>query len=163
MMTKSTLNELTAYSFDNDLDNQDDSDLMAEFLEYSGDCFISDVISDVADNNISIYNHEILGNACGLYDSYETAREEGLIGNCDLIRSLQISWFYYNDRQLNDNLDALIYNVAISHLNEKGLKMGDEYYLQLKEKLKSICSDNTMNDIIEIVETLLEEEDLPFK
>ena len=155
MVTMTELNVLLDYDLDNDLENQDDEELMNEFLEYDGDTYLCDAISEISDSAIGISNREILENAWGLYvsDAYENAASDGLMGDGkDLIKALQAAWFWYNENQLYNNLETLVFNYAVAYLNKQGLRLTDEGIESLQGDLSAIDNNSTFEDIIDIVE-----------
>ena len=66
---------------------------------------------------------------------------DGLMGDGkDLIRNLQMAWYYYNESQLYNNLDTLVVNYALKLLDEKGAERDDEKLEDLQDKLKTILT-----------------------
>lgn len=151
--------EMKAYSLGHNL-SQDDNDLMNEFTnEYSGSTYICDAISEIADSNISVYNSTVCDETWNLYSSgaYEEASCQGLMeGSDDLIKNLQMAWYEYNSQQLNDNIDELIYNYAVEYMNNNNIELTEEEFEEFESEIDDIDSDNTFDDIEDIVNSIIE-------
>ena len=164
MQTMTELNVLLDYDLENDLENQDDETLISEFFDYSGSEYIGDAISQISDDNVSFCNKEILENAWNLYanDSYENASSEGLMGEGnDLIKNLQSAWYYYNEQQLYNNLEILVYNYAVKYIAEQNvLILNDDFFDKLQNELSDIDSGSRFDDIIDIVDELIDQNNI---
>lgn len=93
-------------------------DLKKELLtgDY-GDCFcdydngyICDIIAEIADNHVDIYNSDLLDWAKGNYSYIEEALDEfgtptDSKGNADFIKIIMQGQYLYNERDLYDNLE----------------------------------------------------------
>lgn len=89
---------------------------------YSGDTYICDAISEVADYNVSIWNGEVLRQAENLNDDVAEAVREGLVNvdskDFDLIKILQCTWYMVNERGCYDGLSTVAYNYMAGFLND---------------------------------------------
>jgi len=146
------------YSVDDNL-SQNDEDVLASFIDYSGSTYICDAISEIADRHVSIYNATICEECWNLYSSgaYEEASSQGLMeGSNDLIKNLQMAWYEYNTQQLYNNLQEMVFNYAVDYINDKYSEIEiDED--KLEEVLSDIDNNNTFDNIEEAVNTLIEE------
>jgi len=143
------------YSVDDNL-SQNDEDVLASFIDYSGSTYICDAISEIADRHVSIYNATICEECWNLYSSgaYEEASSQGLMD--DLIKNLQMAWYEYNTQQLYNNLQEMVFNYAVDYINDKYSEIEiDED--KLEEVLSDIDNNNTFDNIEEAVNTLIEE------
>lgn len=144
---------LKDYDLDQDL-NQDDEDLMSEFMDYGDSTYVYDAISEIADSNVSIWNKDIFDNAGNLYFSgaYEEANAQGLMeGSNDMIRHLQAAWYEYNTQQLYHNLDALVFNYAATHLNNQGIEIDKDQEEALEDALENFDHNGRFDDIIDTI------------
>lgn len=148
--------EEKAYDVDSNL-SQSDSDMLDDFMNYSGGTYICDAITEIADNNVSIYTADILDETKNLYFSgaYEEAVGEGIMGDGeDLLDNLKAAWYWYNDTQLYNNIEELIYNYAVKYIKEKypKAKVDEE---ELEDRLKDVDSNDTFDDIESAVDELI--------
>lgn len=105
------------YDVDNLLD-QDDVQICDELaFNYSGN--IEEAIHEVADNNVSIWNEDLFKNIERLYNAglYDEAMDD--IGpSGDLLKDIQYAWYLYNEKILNNNLDAILFNHALKYIRD---------------------------------------------
>lgn len=82
--------------------------------------YISDLLTEIADNHIPVYDNEIWNEAQEIQEWVEETIEEnrGLIKN-DLIQTFQYAIFRYNELGLYANLNTIIYNLALLYLDKR--------------------------------------------
>ena len=94
-----------------------EEDMLEELKDYSG--YICDVIMEISDRYVSIYDYELWEIAPTLrYYIEESIEEFGTSENIDLIRIFQQGQYYYNSGLFYENLDNIIWNVAVIKLDE---------------------------------------------
>lgn len=125
----------------------DDVDICKEVEEYGDDCYITNIIAEVADSNIPIYNN-ILCNYCWELSSYvEEAREEGaFIGETDLFTMLRVGAYEYYKQLLYNNLNAITLNIAKNHLNSK-FKDAELDEIDINDLLRAVWECETIEEI----------------
>jgi hypothetical protein len=149
---------LLEYNVDNNLVGENDKDMLTEFMDYNGSTCICEAMSEIADSNVSVYNSDICENTWNLYSSgsYEDASNEGLMGDSnDLIKNLMCAWYYYNEEQLNHNLDTMIYNYAINYINENSIVLSITEWDSIEGELYTIDSNSTFDMITEAVDNVV--------
>ena len=120
---------------------QSDDDLLEDFVniyDIDNSCYISDAIMEHADSNVGIYYDDIYATASKLGDSdYWEEAMSTLSGSEPLYKMLQSAWFYYNEAQLYNNLDALLANIVISNLNTRNEdgEIPDDFMMLIEERL----------------------------
>jgi hypothetical protein len=133
-----------------------DTDVCEEIEDYTG--YICDVIAEVADSNVSIYNSNLWNNAPNIEGYIGDAISEGLVDlkNFDLMRLFQAGEYGYYTQLLYENLQTIIYNIAVNYINENysNVKISEE---DLEDALTGIDNNNTFDDITDAVDCLVEE------
>lgn len=87
-------------------------DIGAEFLNYN-EGYIGDIITEIADNNVSMYTCDVLEWAKGNYSYVEEAIDElGVAtdsnGRTDLIRTIQTGEYIANKETIDNNLEEIL-------------------------------------------------------
>jgi len=121
--------------------------------------YIGDAIAEVADGNVSIYNSDLWNNAPNIEEYIADAINEGLVdlNNFDLMRLFQAGEYEYYIQLLYDNLETIVYNVAVNYLNENypNVEVNEK---DLEDALTDIDNNNnTFDDITDAVDCLIEE------
>lgn len=142
---------------------QDDESMLEEFVNGYGidnNCYISDAITEYADNYVGIYYNEIYATASKLGDSdywEEVMSTSG--GSEPLYKMLQGAWFYYNEAQIYNNLNELLTNIVINNLNERNAdgKTPDDFMVLIEERLDLLNYDdcNRFDDLEDILNDLM--------
>lgn len=133
-------------------------DVCSDVLEYSD--YISDAISEVADQSVEIYNSSLWKSAPDFKEYIEEAFEEGLIDpsakDFTLERAFMAGQYLYYQQQLYDNLDTIIFNYAATYYNnhETEKELTAE---QLEEALAGIDHNDRFDAIEDAVNELLEQ------
>lgn len=133
-----------------------DTDVCEEIEDYTG--YICDAISEAADSFVSIYNSDLWENAPNIEGCIGDAISEGLVDlkNFDLMRLFQAGEYEYYIQLLYDNLETIVYNVAVNYLNENypNVEVNEK---DLEDVLTDIDNNNTFDDITDAVDCLIEE------
>jgi hypothetical protein len=99
-------------------------DFGEEFEQYDNG-YICDIITEIADRNVSIYNYVLLNWAKDNYGYIEEAMDEfgqptDNKGHFDFIKCIQQGQFYANEQDIYENLKDIIlnrlYNYIVSNL-----------------------------------------------
>jgi hypothetical protein len=125
-------------------------DLRDEFLEYDSG-YICDIISEIADSNVDIYNYDLMQSVKDLYNSgaYEGMMQEFGSSN-DLIKDLQQAQYYYNSTLLYDNYDELLVDFVNYQTKEKSLGLIENEQLEdLQDYVRMNIDDFDNNDMLE--------------
>jgi hypothetical protein len=149
---------LLEYDVDNVLVGENDKDMLTEFMDYNGSTCICEAISEIAEGNVSVYNSDICENTWNLYSSgsYEDASNEGLMGDSnDLIKNLMCAWFYYNEEQLNNNVDAMVHNYAIAYMEDNNIVVDIEELEAIEGSLEVIDNNSTFDMISDVVDNVV--------
>lgn len=120
---------------------QSDDEMLEDFVniyDIDDSSYISDAIMEHADRNVGIYYDDIYATASKLGDSdYWEEAMSTFSGSEPLYKMLQSAWFYYNEAQLYNNLDALLANIVISNLNTRNEdgEIPDDFMALIEERL----------------------------
>lgn len=96
-----------------------EQDMLDEITKNYDSGYIGDIIIEISDAYVNIYDYELWDLAPKLrYYIEESIEEFGTSENIDLIRIFQQGQYYYNSGLFYDNLDEIIWNVAVIKLNE---------------------------------------------
>lgn len=114
--------------------------------------YICDIISEIADNNVDIYNYDLLEWAKGNYSYIEDAIDElgtptDRQGRADFIGMIRQGQYIYYEQDLYDNLDDIIKNYIYNYItNELGI---EEITEEQEEEIDMLSYDN--NDELETI------------
>ena len=139
-------------------------DLGEYFCDYK-DGYICDIITEIADNNIPVYNSEIWEKAAENSSYIEEALQE--FGTptdnnvkIDLIRIFTQGLYYKNEQEIYENLEEILQNWMYNYI---------EYDLEIKEITNTENEDllnydftnnnSTLEELIEHIEETLNKED----
>lgn len=144
---------------------EDEQDILESVSEYSGSTYVCDVISEIADGAIPIYNSEIWENASNISEHIEEAIAEGLAdlsGNVDLMKIFQAGYYQYYLTSLYNNIDTIAFNLVVEKVNKhlssidtEDIEM-DDVEEAIDENLESFDNNSYMSDIDEAVEAVIE-------
>lgn len=87
----------------------------------NGGYYICDMISEVCNNNIHCYKHDLWKSAEDLQEYSESAIDEGYVNTedeVDLIKIFQAGEMLYLQEQCYDNIDKVIYNYGVDYLKD---------------------------------------------
>ena len=149
------LNELKNNLFIGDYGN--------ELLNYNDSSYICDAISEIADNNTSIYYYDIKQFMMDNFDAVEDAINEFGWDGCgsDLYKAGQIAEYITIERDLYNNLDDIIKYLAYDYLINIGFDTLDDNIIDnIDNELLTIDNNNYIGDIYDTVNTVLEENNI---
>ena len=131
-----------------------------DFASYSSDYYISDIITELADSNISIYTRDLLEWAVENYNYIDDAIFT--FGSCtDFLGFIRQGQYYYYTEYINDNIsDYILYYVLNYLLSQNVEELTSDQYDDLVHELKGADQCDTLSDVEIIVDNLLEEWDL---
>lgn len=91
---------------------------ICEYMEEYNSGYICDVVSEVADQNVSIYTHELLDMTKDLYFSDYVNFEEAIemSDKSEFTSALSMAQYMYNETVLNENIEAILYNMGINRI-----------------------------------------------
>lgn len=146
------------------LDNE--ADMLDSLSEHSG--YVCDVISEVADSYIPIYNHSVWENASALQDYIEDAISEGIAGveggDIDLVKIFQAGYYVYYQQSLYDNLDTIAFNMVVDKVNEYLAEQDTVENLDLdgientiESETENFDNNNQMDSIDDIFNSIVEQ------
>lgn len=123
------------------------------------DGYICDVITEIADNHVNIYNNDLLEWAKGNY-SYigDATREFGRPD--DFIKEIKQGQFYAYEQDLYENIEDMILLYAYNYLKENEISLNDEQIKELEDSLSNIDNNNEISDIISYIDEILESKEV---
>lgn len=109
---------VTIDSLEADLDLGDYGDQLTEYEGYVGDC-----ISECADSNVDIYNHDLLKWLPDNYGWLEEADAQGLLEGCkgDIIKMTQMAQYECYTQDMYDHQEDIAKYVTLEGLKDKGV------------------------------------------
>ena len=127
------------------------NDLSREFLDnynYNNINYLSDAISDFADDVVDIYNYDLFEWCKNNYDYVEEALKifgfsKDFHGEPDLIKTIQAGQFLYNEELIREDLKEITEILVINFLLDN---------LEKIENLSTDEIDNIINDLKNDVE-----------
>ena len=120
------------------------------FCDYDESNYICDVISEIADYNIDIYNADLFEWASGNYSIIEEANEE--FGTpTDMLQQIRQGQYLANEREMYDNIQNMLYIYCLNLLKENGIEELEEEQLQrIYEELEDYDHNNKLLDIEDV-------------
>lgn len=122
------------------------------------DGYICDIIMEIADNNVDIYNSDLLDWAKDNYSYIEDANcEFGIPDNGkDFIKQIQQGQYYQIEQDLYNNFDEMILLFIYNYIQENDIEMTEE---QLEElELKRFDNNDRLENIIYEIEEISKSE-----
>lgn len=138
-------------------EGEDITDLLVEFGDYSQG-YICDIIIEVADNNVDIYNYDLWNWARDNTCYVEQAVANSCIDckNFDLIRLFQLGQYEFNSEAIYSNLSDFIYYAILKNID------AEEISDNILEEIESIANEEDNNEeletYIEKINDLIKEE-----
>lgn len=129
---------------------------ITSFRGYS-DNYICDIVSELADSKVDIYNSDLLEWTKDNYSYIDEAVAELGHGK-DFINDIQIGQYYYNNNEIYDNLKEYLRYFAYDYLlNTKGIEIiKDEDIDNIDNELDCIDNNNYLSDIELIIDNFVE-------
>ena len=132
-------------------------DYITEYYNYQNN--IDDIIHDIADNNVDIYNYDLLEWAKGNYDYIEDyVKEFGIDSSSfDFIGIIRGGQYLYIEQTLYNNKSNMLEYLAYYILDDKGITEIEE---DTATKISMINFDNieTIDELEDEISEILEEE-----
>lgn len=127
---------------------------LCDFASYSSDSYISDIISELSDSNVSIYTSDLLEWAVENYNYIDDAISE--FGSCnDFISCIRQGQYYYYNEYMNDNINDYILYYSLNYLLSQNVEeLTNEQYDDLVYELKEVDQCDTLLDIQILVDNL---------
>jgi hypothetical protein len=138
----------------------DESSAIDSFIGEYDSGYVCDVISEIADRFIPIYNYDVWEHAKDIQEYIEEAIDEGLVStdgrDIDLIKIFQGGYYVYYQRSLYDNLDNMVFNMIAEKVNEHLDNQNEEAINlidlgEIESEIESISfnydNNNKMSDI----------------
>ena len=129
------------------------------FCDYNEGAYICDVITEIADYNIDIYNSDLFDWAKYNYSIIEEANDE-LGTPSDIIKQIQQGQFIQNERDIYDNLNDMLlvycYNVLIGNGIEE---ITEDQNDNLKMYSNNLDNNDRLPDIEDIINEIGGEDD----
>lgn len=134
-------------------------DLFDVVVDYKECCYICDMINEVADSFVDIYNSDLLDWAKNNYEYIEEALDEfgtptDSNGRADFFQIIRQGEYLYYDRLFYDNLDDFIKYYVLKYLIDNKINIDDE---KLEELLEVDSTDIDNNDYLEDIDSYVEE------
>lgn len=143
---------------------EDEEMMLEQFYDYSG--YVCDIINELADSFIPVYNFDVWKDVVGIQEYIEDAVESGLVdtNNFDLIKTFQAGYYNYYQQSLYNNLDILAYNAVAEKVNEVIVNMDDSEIDKLdiesitsaiEEETKNFDNNNTQDNFDDIADQII--------
>lgn len=129
---------------------------VTSFKGYS-DNYICDIVNELADSNVDIYNNDLLEWAKHNHNYIDEAVAELGHGK-DFINNIQIGQYYYNNNEMYDNLKEYLRYFAYDYLlNTKRIEnIKDEDIDNIDNELNYIDNNNYLSDVEVIIDNFVE-------
>ena len=143
-----------------------EEDMLEELVDYSG--YICDAIMDLSDRYVDIYDYNQWEIAPVLRDYIEDSIQEfGISKQVNLADIFRQGQYYYNSSLFYENLDDIIWNMAVIKLDEiiEAYNIDLPAYNVLVEEIEGYLNDcladidnnNYINDIENVVENMFKD------
>lgn len=133
-----------------------------EVTDYGENSYICDAISEIADNNTSIYYSDIMNFISSDPESVNEAIQEFGWEGCgsDLYKAGQMAEYLTIEREIYNNLDDIIMYYALNYYQDHYSKeITDEQLEDLKSELSSVDHNNKLYRITDTVDGLFSEQE----
>lgn len=129
---------------------------ITSFTDYSND-YICDIVNELADSNVDIYNNDLLNWAKNNYNYIDEAIAEFGDG-VNFINDIQIGQYYYYSKEIYNNLKEYLRYYAYDYLlNTKGIEaIKDKDIDNIDNELDCIDNNNYLSDIELIIDNFVE-------
>lgn len=136
-----------------------------QFTDYN-DGYICDIISEIADSNISIYNHDLWEWAKDNEEWIGEALSEGLYSiprdsnDFDLMRLFQSGMYVYNQHDLYENLDDSIKYFLYDYIicTHKMTEIDDNLSDFIDEICDNVDNNKQLEDFTESIDDYLDKD-----
>ena len=133
------------------------SDYSRNLCDYSGHYYLCDAITEIADNNTSIYYSDIIKYISNNVEKVNDAIEEMGWDGCgsDLYKAGQMAEFLDIERQIYDELDNAMLNYCYNYILYD-LKI-NEITPEQKDEIENLCKNVDNNESFDYFEDALTE------
>ena len=133
------------------------SDYSRNLCDYSGHYYLCDAITEIADNNTSIYYSDIIKYISNNVEKVNDAIEEMGWDGCgsDLYKAGQMAEFLDIERQIYDELDNAMLNYCYNYILYD-LKI-NEITPEQKDEIENLCKNVDNNESFDYFEEALTE------
>lgn len=151
-------------------DLEDEQDALESLMNDYDSGYVCDNISEIADNYIPIYTHDLWKNAYDIKEHIEEAISQGLCevrGNdIDLDKIFQAGYYQYYTQSLYNNLNTIAFNMVAKLVNEKldtlnqemvSLMDIDAIEREIEFRTEDFDNNNQMSEIQDIANEIIEE------
>lgn len=138
-------------------------DLFDTGVDYNGCYYICDMITEVADSFVDIYNDDLLEWAKDNYSYIEEALDElgtpqDSNGKADFIKMIQQGEYLYYERLFYNNLDEFIKYYILKYLIDNEISIDDDKLDNLLDYITSEIDHNQeFNEVDDCIEEFLKE------
>lgn len=138
-------------------------DMFMEAVDYSQSGYICDIITEVSDSQINIYNYDLLEWAKDNYTYIEDALDElgtptDEKGRADFLAMIRQGQYIYYSQEFYNYLDEFILYYAYKQLIDNKIALTTEELEELENNLSYLDNNNTLDDIISEIESIKEKE-----
>ena len=141
----------------------DTGELGCEFENYSGSSYICDALSEIADNNVSIYYSDIKKFVANNVEYFEEAINEFGWDGCgsDFHKAGQMAQYIKNQEDLYKHLDDSILNYAYKYYVDitDSVLIDDELNDLLVDYCSDVDHDDYLSAVTDIIDDYLKEEE----
>ena len=136
---------------------------VSSLCDYGETIYLSDLLSEIADNNVSIYNYDLFEWCKNNYSYVEDAICEFGFPNDgnntpDLIRAIQQGQYYYNYEEITNNLYDMIKLYILDLLKDNDiLQITEEEQEKIDDLVSTWENDDILGNINDIMEVLKDE------
>ena len=115
--------------------------------------YICDIIMEISDNNVDIYNYNLLEWAKDNYSYIEDANSE--LGTPEgFMQQIQQGQYYQIEQDLYNNFENMILLYAYDYLKNNDIELTEEQQEELESELANIDNNNRLEDIIDIIDNV---------
>lgn len=151
-----TLANVSIKKYMDELKNDDFADFADLFADYDSG-YICDIISEIADSEVSIYTQAQVDFAMNHSDLAQEAIDEGLAPEPngkdfrEYVSSVgAVAWYMSNERTMYENLEeCVLYSVLYNLKNEYGIEELTENQVSDIEALLEFDNNDRLEDVIE--------------
>ena len=154
--------ETTILSIDNEMETlkANCSYYALQLLDYSGNTYICDAITEIADGNTSIYYSDIMAFIGNNPEAVDDAINEFGWDGCGrtLEKAGQMAEFLQIENEIYSDLETAIKVYALDYIsdNYKDFAITDDMWMDLQSELENLDNNDKMEDITETVDNFMD-------
>ena len=127
------------------------------FCDYNDASYICDAIMEISDNNVDIYNYDLLKWAVDNYSYIDDANNEFGTPN-DFLQQIRQGQYYANEQEIYDNLHDMLYIYCLDLLRAEGIEELTEQQIQDLYEFADIDHNEYLPSLADVLEVVNEEE-----